>query len=127
MIKITMNDVLTATPVLRELANKPFKGSVTFKIARLIRELDKETSLFEQSKAAIGERYGMKDENGTLVVDDNGMIKLQEDKLEECNAELLSLLTTEIEINVDKLSYECFEDIEISPIQAIALDSLIDY
>ena len=41
MIKISVENIFNSVPVLKELAEKPFKGAMTFKIVRLIRELDK--------------------------------------------------------------------------------------
>ena len=64
MIKTTINGILNVTPVLRELAVKPFKGAMTFKIARLIRELDKETALFEESRSKLADKYGVKNVKG---------------------------------------------------------------
>jgi hypothetical protein len=127
MIKITMNDLLNVIPVLRELSNKPFKGATTFKIARLMRELDKETTLFEEARQSLAEKYGVRKEDGSLDTLEDGTIKLQEDKIQECNEEMMNLLTTEIEINADKITVEAFDDIEISPSQAIAIDALIEY
>lgn len=127
MIKITMNELLNVIPVLRELSTKSFKGATTFKIARLIRELDKETILFEESRHKLAEKYGARKEDGSLDVMEDGTIKIQEDKIQECNEEMTILLTTEIEINAEKISVEAFNDIEISPSQAIIIDALIDY
>lgn len=127
MIKITMNELLNVIPVLRELSNKPFKGATTFKIARLMRELDKETTLFDESRRKLAEKYGIRKEDGSFDVMEDGTIKLQEDKIQECNEEMMNLLTTEIEINADKIPVEAFNDIEISPSQAIIIDALIDY
>lgn len=127
MIKITMNELLNVVPVLRELSTKSFKGATTFKIARLMRELDKETTLFDEARQKLAEKYGVHGEDGSLEVLDDGTIKLQEDKIQECNEEMLTLLTTEIEINADKIAVEAFNDIEISPTQAIAIDGLIEY
>ena len=127
MIKTTINEILNVTPVLRELAIKPFKGAMTFKIARLIRELDKETALFEESRSKLAEKYGVRKEDGELDISAEGNIKLQEDKINECNEELSNLLLTEVEINADTLPVEAFDDIEISPVQAIALDTFIEY
>lgn len=127
MIKTTINGILNVTPVLRELAVKPFKGAMTFKIARLIRELDKETALFEESRSKLADKYGVKNENGVLDISEEGTIKLQEDKINECNEELTNLLLTEVEINADALPANAFDDIEISPIQAIALEAFIEY
>lgn len=127
MIKTTINEILNVTPVLRELAVKPFKGAMTFKIARLIRELDKETTLFEESRTKLAEKYGVRNENGELDVSEEGTIKLQEDRINECNEELTNLLLTEVEINADVLPASAFDEIEISPVQAIALENFIEY
>lgn len=127
MIKITMSELLDIIPVLRELSTKPFKGATTFKIARLMRELDKEITLFEESRQKLAEKYGVRKEDGSLEIMEDGAVKLQKDRIQECNEEMINLLATEIEINVDKITVEAFDDIEISPSQAIAIDALVNY
>ena len=127
MIKITMNEILSVVPVLQELSNKQFKGATTFKIARLIRELDKEMALFNEARQKLGDKYGQRDENGELIISEEGIIKLQEDKIQDCNEELVTLLETEIEINADKIKVDAFDDIDISPAQVMILESLVDY
>ena len=127
MITMTINDLLNIAPVLRELINKPFRGATAFKLARLMRELDKENALFEESRMKLIEKYGKKDENGTLIMTEDGSnIKLQEDKLEECNEEMINLISTQIEINADKIPLSAFEEIEIAPSQAISIEILIE-
>ena len=127
MITMTVNDLLNVIPVLRELLNKPFKGATAFKLARLMRELDKETTLFEESRQKLAEKYGERDENGNFVFSENGNIQLQADKLEECNVEMLGLLNTTIEVNADKIPMEAFDDIDLAPAQVMAIDTLVDY
>lgn len=125
MIKVTINEILNVIPILQELINKPFKGNITFKIARLIRELEKENFLFEESRLKLANKYGMKNQKGELNISE-GVIKLQEDKIEECNEELINLLLTEVEINAEPLPIEVFNDIEISPVQAVTLEKFIN-
>lgn len=127
MITMTVNDLMNVVPVLREMAEKPFKGAITFKLARLMREIDKEMTLFEESRQKLAEKYALRDDNGQIVLTEDGNIRLQEDKVQECNEEMISLLTTEVEINADKISASAFDEIEIAPNQAIAIDILIDY
>jgi hypothetical protein len=127
MITMTINELMTVIPALRELTTKPFKGATSFKIARLIRELDKENVLFEEARAKLIETYGLRDENQQLMINEDGSIKIQEDKIEACNLEIISLLSASIEINAEKIPIEAFNDIELSPIQAAAVDILIDY
>lgn len=127
MITMTVNDLLNVIPVLRELSNKPFKGATTFKIARLMREIDKESTLFEESRQKLAEKFGARDEDNQLVILEDGSIKLQEDRITECNEEMMNLLATEIEINADKIPASAFDDIEITPTQVMAVDVLIEY
>ena len=127
MISMTINDLMNVVPVLREMAEKPFKGAITFKLARLMREIDKEMTLFEESRQKLAEKYALRDDNGQIVLTEDGNIRLQEDKVQECNEEMISLLTTEVEINADKISASAFDEIEIAPNQEIAIDILIEY
>ena len=125
MITITVNDLLNAIPVLRELINKPFKGATAFKLARLMRELDKETTLFEESRQKLAEKFGERNKDGNLVLDKNGNVQLKPEKFEECNEEMISLLNTALEINAEKIPISAFDDIEITPTQAIIIGSII--
>lgn len=127
MITMTLNDMLRAVPSLREISTKNFPGSVTFKIARLIRELDKEIQLFEEERNKIANKYGEKDENGNLISQDNGSIKIPDEKIQECNEELQALFETQLEINANKLPVEVFDSIEMTPAQAMDLEAIIDF
>lgn len=127
MITITVNNLLNTVPVLRELVNKPFKGSVAFKLARLVRELDKENSLFEEARANLAQKYCDRDENGEPIILENGLIKLQEDKIDECNEELSNLLSSQLEIVAEKIPISAFDDIELTPSQMIVIEDLIEY
>lgn len=127
MITMTLNDIFNAAPALREISNKEFPGFVTFKIARIIRELDKEIQLFEAEREKIAYKYGEKDDNGMLVVLEGGNIKIPDENITECNNELQALFNTEIEINVSKLPLSIFETIEMTPTQAMNLETIVDF
>lgn len=126
MIKITMNELLNVVPVLRELSTKTFKGCVTFKIARLMRELDKEVLLFEDSRYKLAEKYGIRKEDNSLDIGEDGTIKIQENKLQECNEEMMALLNTEIEINADKIPFQAFDNIDLTLSQAIIIETFLE-
>lgn len=126
MIKMTLNELMNATPALKELSGKSFTGATTFKIARLIREVDKEIKTFEEERMKIVNKYGEKDENGELASQEDGTVKIIEDKINECNQELVDLLNAEVEINAEKLKEEVFEKIELTPVLAIAIEGLVE-
>lgn len=127
MITLTLNDIFNAIPALREISTKEFPGSVTFKIARLIRELDKEIQLFEEERSKIANKYGEKDENGNLVIQEGGNIKILDNKIQDCNEELQALFNTQVEINANKLPVDIFDSIEMTPTQAMNLEAIVDF
>lgn len=127
MIKLTVNEVLNIVPALQELAGKNFPGATTFKIARLIRETDKEVKTFEEERMKIVNKYGEKKENGEVNVKDDGTVKIMEDKIEKCNQELVELLNTEVEINAGKLKEEIFDTVELTPSLALSIEPIIDF
>lgn len=127
MITMTLNDIFNAVPALREISTKEFPGSVTFKIARLIRELDKEIQLFEEERNKIANKYGEKDENGNLVIQEGGNIKILDNKIQDCNEELQALFNTQVEINANKLPVDIFDSIEMTPTQAMNLETIVDF
>lgn len=126
MIKMTLNELMNAAPALKELSEKNFMGATTFKIARLIREVDKEIKTFEEERMKIVNKYGEKDENGELASQEDGTVKIIEDKINECNQELVDLLNAEVEINAEKLKEEVFEKIELTPALVIAIEGLVE-
>ena len=126
MIQVTLNDIVNSSSTFRELSEKQLPIRVAFKIARLIRELDKENVTFENSRKAIIEKYAMRDETGKITQADNGNIILQQDKIIECNNELNELLSTEVEINADKISIEELEKIEMTPAQVYNIEAFIE-
>lgn len=127
MIKMTITEILNVVPVLQEMSNKSFPGATSFKIARLMRELDKEIQLFDKQRNEIAYEFGEKDASGQLVFNEEGNIKIIESKIEECNEKLSSIINTEIEINADKLSYSSIENANFTPSQALALEPIINF
>lgn len=125
MIKLTLTDVINMVPVLKEIANKNFPGSTTFKIARLMRELDKESVLFEEQRMIIVKEYGEKDKNNKLILQPDGTVRVPQEKIDECNNKLTALLNTEIEINAEELPENAFDNVEITPAQALFLEPAI--
>lgn len=125
MIKVDMLSILNASKVFSELAETNFSGAVAFKIARLIREMNKEIEDFDKQRANIAREYGAKDDNGELIIENNN-IRIDPERIEDCNKELEELFNTEVELNANKLRYTDIEGAEITPQQAISIMDFIE-
>lgn len=126
MIKIKLNDVVNATETFNKIMQQSFKGSLAFKIARLARELDKEMQTFNTERQKIIQKYGEKDENGELKIDENGNVKFENSKIQEINEEFNSLLNTELEINADKLPMDSIDAFEITPQEMLSIETFFE-
>ena len=122
MIKVKLNDIVNATETFNKIMRQSFKGSLAFKIARLARELDKEMQTFNTERQKIIQKYGEKDENGELIVDEKGLINFDKTNLKEINEEFNSLLNTELEINADKLPMDSIDNFEITPQEMLQIE-----
>ena len=126
MINVSVSDLVNVAPIFQQLATKPLAGAAAFRVARLIREINKETVIFEESYQKIIEKYGVRNENGDFIVLENGTIKVAPEEIAECNREVESLMATMIEINASKISINYLKNIEITPSQAMAFEAFVE-
>ena len=98
MIKVTLNDIITNNNLFREIHSKPMPARTAFKVARLIRELDKENEMFDKQRIDIVTRYAKRDENGDMI-EENNQVLIDDDKMQQFQDEFNALLDTEVEVN----------------------------
>ena len=122
LINLTLSNAVGLVPILRQVMNKNFKGSVSFKIGRLVRELDKELKLFEKEREKLIEKYAEKDDDGNLIFTGKNVKILDTIQF---NKEMEELLSNELNINAEKIDIEVFNDVEISPEQAMILEYIL--
>ena len=126
MIKIKLNDVVNATDAFNNIMQQSIKGSSAFKVARLARELDKEMETFNSERQKIIQKYGKKDENGQLILNDNNQVSFDPEDIDTINNELNSLLETELEINADKIPATALEEFKITPKEMIGIEKFFE-
>lgn len=125
MINVTLNDIITNNALFREIHSKPMPARAAFKVARLIRELDKENEMFDKQRIEIVNKYAKHDENGQII-EENNQILIDEDKFAEFQEEINSLLSTEVEVNAEKLAVEDLDNMELTPKQTMDLEKFIN-
>ncbi len=125
MINTTLNDILNNNDIFRQVYQSPMPARTAFKIARLIRELEKENTTFNESRDKILEKYAMRDDNGAMMQEDN-QVMISPDRAEDFQKEIDSLLKTSVEINADKLTLDDLADVSLSPKQIIDLGNFLE-
>ena len=125
MINVTMMDIVNSVPVFEQVVGQEINGRLAFKVARLVRELDKELKLFHEERTKLIQHYAEKDEHGEIKVDENSNAMIPDDSIMECNQKIQELLDTTIEVNADKIPMELLDMLSISPQQALYIESFL--
>ena len=118
MIELTVQEMIDSIPTLRELSNKQLKSKVAYKLARIAREVDKESQLFNDERNKLIEKYAERDEEGNFKPNENGQIYVDVtnlEKVEQFSNEINELLETEIEVNAEKLSLNDLDETGMTP------------
>lgn len=111
---------------ISDLSEKPMPISLTAKFLRLADELARENNFIEKQRRDIISKYGKKDENGELIIDD-GNVSFDEGIAEKVQEELNELANLEIEITDRNITEEDLEkaNLELTMSQFAILRSFL--
>ena len=126
MIEVKLRDVINSAEVMRTLSTQQLKGKVAFRVARLLRELEKEFTLFNEKRAELVREYGQKDENGELKTTENGDFMLEPEHAQEFYNMMDELLNTDLSINAEKIAFEDIENLEFTPTQILNIENFVE-
>ena len=126
MIKVQLKDIIEGTEVLKKLAGQPLRGKVAFQISKILKRLEDELTLFNNTRVDIIKKYSQTNENGELISDENGNVKLKEETIEDFNKEITELLNMEIEIDANRIALEDIENVDFTPAEMTLLMPLIE-
>lgn len=126
MIEIIVENIVVAKEIIDKISKISFSGRSAFVIARLIREINREYDIFEETRTQLVNKYANKDENGELIVND-GMVKIPANKMNDYHKEVNEILKTQLTIAAEPLAFEWLENIELTPEEALALEPFIKF
>lgn len=126
MIKVSVEQILKVNPVLGKLATRSYAGRIAFIMARLAREISKEVEVFDKTRMEIVRKYADKDENGEIKFTAEDTVHISDDNLVLCNKELNEVLNTKVELTIESIPIDWFEDTELTIEEALALEPFIN-
>lgn len=108
-MKVKTGIIYSALETIIELSEKPMKVSLAAKLLRLSDDLQKENSYTEKQRRNIITKYGVKDENGELVVEE-GNVKFENSVFSDVQKELNELSEIEVDIPDRMITLEEIEN-----------------
>lgn len=114
MIKVTIDELFDSREALQSLVRKNLPISVGFKVARAVREIQRELNTFEEQRVALVTELG---------TDDKGM--LLDAKVPEFQQKMAELGKVEVELNCEAIEMDKLGDMLIEPRHLINLGYLL--
>ena len=126
MIKVELQNLLDSMPIFQELISQKLAARTACKVNKIVKAINKEYEIFDETRRSIIDKYGERDENGEIKSDENGNLQIKKDQTDKFVQELQGLLTTEVELNVSPLYIEEIEDATFTPAQIDIMSAFID-
>lgn len=110
-MKITNLELVTILNIFEKYQNKKFPYKITYAIMKNIALLKKEYQVYSETLESIVNQYkeDFVKENEEIVLYEIGVPKVKEEFAEEYLTEINKLLNIEINIDLYKISEECFD------------------
>jgi len=125
-MKLTNKMLIDSTKSLSEISQKQLPIRISYKIAKNISLINDELKIYDEQKNKIMNEYSKKDKDGKPVIDKNGHVELQKERIKDWTKDFMELLSIEIEININKFSIDSMGNCDISPSQIMSLGFMIE-
>lgn len=123
-MKLTNKQIINSIDSLKNLSSKELDVKTSFIIAKNIKAIDAISDIFISEKMKLVNKYGTKDKEGNLKVDDNGAVEIANDNLKEWNRSLSELLEIKNDIDIETINIKDL-DIKISAQELLSIDYMI--
>lgn len=123
-MKIKCGIIFNTLQTINDLAEKPMRVKLAAKMLRLADDLQKESEYINKQRNTIIEKYGKKDKNGELIIED-GNITFEGENAEKVQQEFKDLSEFEVEITDRNITEQDLIDnnIELTMSQLAALEN----
>ena len=128
MATITMSQILSFRQHVGSFLEQKLPLPVAYKLTKINSAVAKEAEFYNEKFNEIVDKYSKKDDNGNVVMSDDGeQIMIQDDLISECNQALEELMDLEVDINNFNLKIEDFgENIECTAADIEAISPFLN-
>ena len=118
--------LINVTKIFERFAQDRISSKLAYKIMKLCKNAATEEEFYNTKRNEIIDMYATKDENGQVVVSEDGMIQIVPDKIDAANAALQELNGIEVEVPNIRFTLDELDGLELSVADMFALDAFIE-
>ena len=95
---MTLSNIIELREVLGEYVDSDINFATAYKFMKIIELTEKDYQFYLDKTKEVIESFGRKDENGKLIIEPNGTVKIKEDSIEEAQKRMDEMAAIEVEI-----------------------------
>ena len=118
--------LINAINVLNQFTQTKISAMLAYKIMKFYKNAETEKDFYEKKKSEIINTYAARDNDGNIIITDNGMISIIPNKVDEANAALKELNNVKIEIPNLKFRLSELSELKLSVADMFVLEEFID-
>lgn len=118
--------LINTARIFESFAQARISPKFAYKIMKFCKSAGTEEEFYNTKRNEIIDMYAVKDENGHVVITDDGMISIVPDKMTEANAAMQELNALEVEVPNIRFTLDELEGLELSVADMFALDVFIE-
>lgn len=128
MIQFKLSQLNSIITTFNHFANQNLPVQLSYQIAKIMIKLEEETQSFEYAKNSLFKKYAERNEDGSLVLNEEGQIVVPKESEEEFLREMQDLLDLEVTLECEKISLSQLNEtgISISPLEMAAIEPFIE-
>jgi len=124
-VKITNKEIVSNIGAIANLAQKDLPVKASYAIGKNKVKLDKLYELCEAERVKLVNKYGPKDENKELILDDNGLVHFTKENIPLYNDAYKELLEIENDVEIHQFKLEVIENYNMKADELTAIDCML--
>ena len=117
---------INAVKIFNQFGQVKVSARLAYKIVKLCKSAQIEEEFYNARRNEIINEYALRDENGQIVVSNDGVIRIIEDKMDAANNALKELNDIEVEVPNIKFTLSELDEFKLSIADMFALDAFIE-
>lgn len=118
-------DLINLFPIIEKIKNKIFNVYTQYNFLKLQEYINKEKEIYIKQQASLVEKFGQKNENGEVVIKEDGTVKIKKESAQECEKLLKDINELQIQIPDIYFSLDELQNLELTFSELSLLESFI--
>jgi hypothetical protein len=118
--------LIGAAQIFEQFGQMQISPRLAYKIMKFCKSVSVEEEFYNEKRNEIINKYALRNENGQIVVSDEGMIHIIKHKIDEANNAFKELNNIEVEMPNVKFTLAELEELKLSVADMFVLDAFIE-